>query len=723
MNNKVVVSLISDKEQIDNYWQKDVSELKLPQVWYFMSIQNSHIPSIQKHINTPKSRETQITFHTPAYSTKHTELFKTNVLENVIAIEIINEVLYVENEKGENMVFYTTVHLLGAYMTNSNILLDKSYWSTQINAVDNIDFRKAFNFEKKDTSSLQIRSEATSPSVLVSSPLVEQEVHFTSEPRDIADIFTEMENIYHFHIQNPEYKIHIGSTDNRSRWLGPGFYSKEKCFYNNGKLIEIQSVTVPDKVQLTVFDTNKIPIIYNEKNSKQSFLKDWSYMAIQVSKTILTTKPSDGPPLEIYTMNKIYPCNHLFEVDVLQNVVSIVLRKTFITFCDNTGTRHTFYNNVYFLPGYLNSDNNHMNLTLSTWKSLSDNMEHKFLVQSVFKNEQQRKEVASQVQAEQVPVSYTKPETAEDLTKFNFIETTEKEKENSNAVVTSDNFQRYPDQADVRHVVPLSQETYAQLQSNIIDNLPETSVYSTIPSTEWINDDSKSLQTQTKDSTSDSITLYDSGFVDDSLSVKTPQLSPFEPALSNLPQDEKITPEIIDALSPTVKFDTSQGPLPPLEYQPLYKRKIKFPSLLKRKSKQNVQPNTEPESDLLIETVEETESTWLEPQSGLLIESVETEPMTLEDIQKKKDDCEKHNSELQNKNTKYGAKIKECKTHESDMNTRESNMKTQLDQCTLEKIKLKENSDFYFYLAIGFIFLVVPLFFVFFLYFMKSTTN
>ena len=57
------------------------------------------------------------------------------------------------------------------------------------------------------------------------------------------------------------------------------------------------------------------------------------------------------------------------------------------------------------------------------------------------------------------------------------------------------------------------------------------------------------------------------------------------------------------------------------------------------------------------------------------------------------------------------------------MNTRESNMKTQLDQCTLEKIKLKENSDFYFYLAIGFIFLVVPLFFVFFLYFMKSTTN
>ena len=201
--------------------------------------------------------------------------------------------------------------------------------------------------------------------------------------------------------------------------------------------------------------------------------------------------------------------------------------------------------------------------------------------------------------------------------------------------------------------------------------------------------------------------MYGSGFVDDSLSVKTPQLSPFEPALSNLPQDEKITPEIIDALSPTVKFDTSQGPLPSPEYAPLLKRTIKFQPLLKRKSKQNVQPNTEPvpESDLLIETVEEPESTWLEPQSGLLIESVETEPMTLEDIQKIIDDCEKQKSKLEN------------------MNTRESNMKTQLDQCTLEKIKLKENSDFYFYLAIGFIFLVVPLFFVFFLYFMKSTTN
>ena len=97
--------------------------------------------------------------------------------------------------------------------------------------------------------------------------------------------------------------------------------------------------------------------------------------------------------------------------------------------------------------------------------------------------------------------------------------------------------------------------------------------------------------------------------------------------------------------------------------------------------------------------------------------------MTLEEIQKKIDDCENQKSKLENKNTKYGEIIKQYKTHESDMNTRESNMKTQLDQCTLEKIKLKENSDFYFYLAIGFIFLVVPLFFVFFLYFMNGTTN
>ena len=132
----------------------------------------------------------------------------------------------------------------------------------------------------------------------------------------------------------------------------------------------------------------------------------------------------------------------------------------------------------------------------------------------------------------------------------------------------------------------------------------------------------------------------------------------------------------------------------------------------------NSEPVPEPESDLLIEIEDEPqeEPQWIRP------EPKPVEPKSLDYIQNELDECNKHNLQLQFENSKKidPVKFNEYKQKHAQS---ESNMKTQLDQCTLEKIKLKENSDFYFYLAIGFIFLVVPLFFVFFLYFMKSTTN
>ena len=125
---RTIVTLIDETEQTSSIssGKTNVMPYDLPEKWLFMSIQDSH----ERNIGTIETIQTAplIRFYTWNAFYNLDATFTTNILENVIAIEIINAELLVTNELREEYTFYSTVHFLGAYMDNRNIRLDKSYW-------------------------------------------------------------------------------------------------------------------------------------------------------------------------------------------------------------------------------------------------------------------------------------------------------------------------------------------------------------------------------------------------------------------------------------------------------------------------------------------------------------------------------------------------------------------------------------------------------------------
>ena len=434
-----LVTIIDKSSEIPSMRGNDeFTPYELPHEWEFMCIQDAHEPKsitkLKKNNSSPSIRF----YLWDEKSYKETEIFKTKILRNVIAIEIINAKLLVTNDKGEKFVFYTTVHLLAAYMNNRDIRLNESYWGPINTASTDFVTKNSFSIVE-DISN-------------------EQPLLYLKSPRDkYDDVYEQLLNIAPFKVHKKAE--HLKAYDDKLNVYDvyPGFYNRHEMYDVEKKTFDMKSVWVQNDIKVTViYDNNEYTTYENRKDPYVVVVPDnVVYIAIQISHKALSYNNEDVV-INIYTRDRKYTHNDIFDIDDLPNVISIELINAYLTFYDGIGKHYIFYNTVYFLPTYVG--NNSMYMPESTWENATYHTKQNFYVKSKIR---QIQEILTRTEANQpiqVQVPFEPSEIfPDDLKQIGHVQTTQTHKEKQNPLVTQD-FKHYPLQFTLQ-VVPTKTQT------------------------------------------------------------------------------------------------------------------------------------------------------------------------------------------------------------------------------------------------------------------------